>query len=214
MAVMVPERRVLPETKHTGYSEIDRVATARLLLVRSVLWSCWQGHESRDCRSRFCCGVVAQGQPSPDSAVTITMDPISSLSLACNVLDMVDRALKYGKTIHEIYSSTSGHTEQLKNLDDAVQSIAAVANEIEANGGKLTETKTDFRMREVAQQCNAVCQAIREFLTKCKAKDGSLLSAVAARLRLTFEKSDLERLQAKLEESSQSLNSLIVARML
>jgi len=142
------------------------------------------------------------------------MDPISSLSLACNVLDMVDRVLKYGKTIHQIYSSASGQTEQLKNLDDAIQSMAAVANEIEAIGGQITETKTDFRMREVAQQCNAVCQAVQEILIKCKAKDGSLLSAVAARFRLTLEKSDLEMLQDKLNESSQSLNSLIVAKTL
>jgi len=46
------------------------------------------------------------------------------LSLACNILDNVDRAIKYGKTIREIYASTSGLPNQLQLLDDAAQSMS------------------------------------------------------------------------------------------
>jgi len=135
------------------------------------------------------------------------------LSLACNILDNVDRAIKYGKIIREIYASTSGLPNQLQLLDDAAQSMSVVADELEKTAASILQTETDIRMRDVSKECGEVCRAIRALLTKCKPTvPNSALSSAVARLRISLNKGDIEGFQVKLQECSRSLNSLVAAK--
>jgi hypothetical protein len=47
------------------------------------------------------------------------MDTVSAFSLAVNIIDMVDMAVKTGKELHELYSSTSGFTKENEALTQA-----------------------------------------------------------------------------------------------
>jgi len=70
-------------------------------------------------------------------------------------------------------------------------------------------------MRELTEECCAVCVAIQEILEKCKPKkEKSVLSAASASIRSLLNKSDLDKFQAKLDKSVQSLNSLVSAKTL
>ena len=66
------------------------------------------------------------------------MDPISGLSFACNMLDMVDRAIKYGKTIKEIYDSSTGLSSKHENLDSVAKSMIAVTEELQNLQSQIT----------------------------------------------------------------------------
>ncbi len=143
------------------------------------------------------------------------MDPIGGLSLACNVLDMVDRAVQYGKTIKEICDSANGLSAQHESLEGVTQSMATVTKDLQAVQGRILHSETDVRMQAVAEECSAVCLAIQEILTKCKPKkENSVFSATAARIRISLNKSDLDKFQGKLDASTKSLNSLVAAKTL
>jgi hypothetical protein len=143
------------------------------------------------------------------------MDPISGLSFACHVLDMVDRAVTYGKTIKEIYDSSTGLSSRNENLDNVTKSMIVVTEDLQNLQCQIIQSKPDPKMQEVAEECSAVCVAIQDILTKCKPKkEKSVLSAASASMRSFLNKSDLDKFQAKLDKSVQSLNSLVSAKTL
>jgi hypothetical protein len=149
------------------------------------------------------------GKAPPD------MDPISGLSFACNVLDMVDRAITYGKTIKEIYDSSTGLSSSNEDLDGVTRSMVAITEDLQNLQGEITQSKPDPHMQEVTEECSAVCIAIQIILAKCKPKrERSVLSAASASIRSLLNKSDLDKFQAKLDKSLQSLNSLVSTKTL
>lgn len=146
---------------------------------------------------------------------SVLMDPITTLSLSCNVLDLFDRAIQCGSKIKQLYDSSTGHTEDQKNLQDVTNTIATIAHELQSAQFQIAESPSDQRMQEVAKNCSFVCDAIRSVLDKCKAKkEKSITSASSAAIRALLHKSDIERLQSELEKGMIMLNSLVTARTL
>jgi hypothetical protein len=140
---------------------------------------------------------------------------MEGLSLACNVLDMVDRAVAYGKTIKEIYDSSTGLSSRNEDLDSVTKSMIVVTNDLESLQGQITQSKPDPKMLEVAEECSAVCIAIQDILAKCKPKrEKSVFSTAIASIRSSLNKSDLDKFQARLDKSVQSLNSVVSAKTL
>lgn len=143
------------------------------------------------------------------------MDPVSALALACNVLDMVDRAVTYGKTIKEIYESANGLSSKNDDLESVIQSMAVVTEDLENVQGDIASSRPDAKMQEIVEGCATICVATQDILTKCKPKrEKSVRSAAAASIRALLNKSDLDKFQAKLEKASKSLSTLISAKTL
>ena len=143
------------------------------------------------------------------------MDPISALAFACNVLDMVDRAVTYGRTVKEIYDSTTGLSSKNEDLASVTQYMVVVTEDLQDLQGAVARSKPDAKMQQILEECTVVCNAIQEILTKCKPKkEKSIRSTAAASIRSLLNKSDLDKFQDKLETASRSLNALVSAKVL
>ncbi|KAK0671548.1 hypothetical protein QBC41DRAFT_54841 [Cercophora samala] len=133
------------------------------------------------------------------------MDPISAFSLTVNVLSTVDIAVRTGKTLWELYKSTSGFTKQTDDLRAAIGQFDAALGELSTPAlGLNTSTNA------AAQQCSQTIRDIRAIIDSCKArKQSSVISAVKAKLEATKQKSKLQNLQEQLERMSTQLRFLL-----
>ncbi|KFA48242.1 hypothetical protein S40293_07367 [Stachybotrys chartarum IBT 40293] len=143
------------------------------------------------------------------------MEPISALALACNILDLIDRAFKYAAIIKQIRDSETGLREKHEKLMSDTEGLSAIADELRHVQHEVSQAPVDARMREVAMQCNSICAAIQTIVEKCRRKrERSLLSAAGASIRIMLHKSDIEELQAQLESGQKMLMSLVSIKTL
>ncbi|KAK4675962.1 hypothetical protein QC764_507830 [Podospora pseudoanserina] len=131
------------------------------------------------------------------------MDPISAFSLAVNVLSTVDIAVKTGKTLWDLYKSTSGFTKQTDKLLLAMSQFDAAL-------GQLANPRLDASARLASERCSATIKEIRAMLDLCKArKPSSVASALQAKAQYTKHKSELQDLQKELESATGQLRTAL-----
>ncbi|KAK1758915.1 hypothetical protein QBC47DRAFT_314808 [Echria macrotheca] len=145
------------------------------------------------------------------------MDPISAFSLAVNVITVVEVAVKTGKTLHELYKSTSGFTKETQELiqatgqfEKALASLDSAQNQLAAaqDPGIADATAT------ASKQCGEAMQAIKAILKQCRCgKPSSTRDALKTWLKTNVKhRAKLEELQANLESATRQLKiSLAIA---
>src|SRR5271154_4492512 len=104
------------------------------------------------------------------------MDPISALSLACNVLELIQLAIKTGAIMKQIYESPEGLRKKHESLLEQSKTLETVVGGLEDVQSQISQTQSplDTRMQEIAADCALVNAAIKKVLDKCKPKDKSL----------------------------------------
>ncbi|KAK8112911.1 hypothetical protein PG984_013437 [Apiospora sp. TS-2023a] len=119
------------------------------------------------------------------------MDPLSALSLSCNVLDLIEKAVKCALLVKKLH-------------DGASMEIGEDAETVYDN---MQELQTS--MDNILAHCEEHCLALDKVLCKCKpTKKSSWRSAGAAAIRLKISKSDIEGLERKLKEQRTALGML------
>jgi hypothetical protein len=145
------------------------------------------------------------------------MDPITTFSLAVNVFTMADIAVKTGKTLRELYKSTSGFTKQTEELnrarsqfEKALASLNAAQNQLDTAKGSEIDNTTAM----AAKRCGQTIQAIKAILDQCKvSKPSSARGVIKGWFQSSIKHgSKLDELQATLESAiSQLRTSLAMA---
>jgi hypothetical protein len=145
------------------------------------------------------------------------MDPISAFSLAVNVVTMVDIAVKTGKTLRELYKSTSGFTKQTQELIQATSQFEKTLAALDAAQNQLATAQSpaiDDATAMAAKRCGQTIQAIKAILDQCRVgKPSSARGAVKGWFQSSIKhRPKLEELQATLElATSQLRTSLAIA---
>lgn len=145
------------------------------------------------------------------------MDPISALSLAVNVVAMVDTAVKTGKTLRDLYKSTSGFTKQTQELIQAMSQFEKALTVLDGAQNQLATVQspgTDNATATAAKQCGQTIQAIKAILDQCRvAKPSSARAVVKGWFQSTIKhRSKIEALQSNLESATGQLRtSLAIA---
>lgn len=135
------------------------------------------------------------------------MDPISALSLACNIVDLVGDAIKCGETVLNIYSSVSGLQEAQATVEREAGRIKDVAIGLTVYQSQLT---ANAEIKKTADRIVTQCDALRVVLDHCRSKKKkSLLSAVNATARSMIKSGHIQRLQKELDFSRKELNTWI-----
>lgn len=136
------------------------------------------------------------------------MDPVNAFSLAVNVFTMVDIAVKTGKTLWELYKSSSGLTKQAEDLGKATtdfETALAALNDAQAQFVSLHSTDIDKETVRATEKCVEAAHAIKMVLDDCKTSKQSMLAAMKALFRFKAKKNKLEELQAALERAKDAL---------
>lgn len=143
------------------------------------------------------------------------MDPLTTFGLVCNLLTVVDAAVKCGKTIAELYESTSGYTRDTEGLRKAFRDLEAIERDLTASQSQVPPTGSRKRMQDAAADCARIAHRIKEILVSCAAqRTRSLTSAMKAYLKFAVRKSEILRLRDELETSSTKLALLVTTTTL
>ncbi len=143
------------------------------------------------------------------------MEPISALSFACNIIDLLERGIKAGAIIKEIYQAPDGLRKHDKALLDQPDTLSVVTAGLRDAQGRITDSPVDARMKEVAAKCSALCVQMEAVVDKCRPKKAdSVVSATNASARALWYRSEMESLEAELEKGIQMLMSLVATATL
>jgi hypothetical protein len=128
------------------------------------------------------------------------MDPLTALALACNVLDLVDRAIKCGKTVYKLYKD--GFTEDQEDLESVTGTMESVVTGLQKapNNANVRKSAMDPQIIKLLTESTKLCGELRDLVKKCKPETpGSWRAAGVAALKKLVHKSDIESLEKKLE---------------
>lgn len=144
------------------------------------------------------------------------MDPISAFSFAVNVITLLDITVKTGKTLHDLYNSTSGFNKETEELSQATSRLKSALDSLDAAQGQLVtapSTAIDNSTAMAAKWCGETVQTIQRILEECRVKHkSSARGAVKSLFRSSKHRPKLVELQETLEQATNQLRtSLAIA---
>jgi hypothetical protein len=134
------------------------------------------------------------------------MDPLTAIGLACNVIDLVDNAIKCGKVVYKLYKD--GFTDDQDDLKAVAETMEAVVTGLQKapNKANVRKTALDPQITELLTRSSTLCTSLRDLIKKCQPKTkGSWGSAGVAALKKLVHKSEIESLEKDLETCRNSL---------
>jgi uncharacterized protein YoxC len=143
------------------------------------------------------------------------MEPLSALSVACNIITITDTAVKTAKTLHELYNSTSGFSSKNENLVKETDHLKQAIEQLRQAGSQLTASQPhDANITRATDHCDQVVKSITAILDECRVKKPKSTRSVMkawGKLHLKHS-SNLLDLQTSLQSATDQLNiSLVIA---
>ncbi|KAH5068687.1 hypothetical protein HBH95_191200 [Parastagonospora nodorum] len=146
------------------------------------------------------------------------MDPLSALSIASAVIQIVDFSSKVIARTREVYQSADGSIEEITliedataNLDDLMKDLMS-KTEIEAFTRGAFDRKTpDQQLIQLAEDSNTLANELNQTLKACRVKkDGSQRGALSQGLRSVLEQKSLTTLKQKLDELRKQIDTTLL----
>jgi hypothetical protein len=140
------------------------------------------------------------------------MDPATAIGLACNVLDLVDRAIACGKTVHKLHKD--GFTEDQADLGAVADTMEEVVTGLQKapTNAKVRKSALDPEIAKLLTKSTLFCINLRDLLKKCQPETkGSWRSAGVAALTKLVRKSEIESVKNDLEACRASLAIVLSA---
>jgi hypothetical protein len=139
------------------------------------------------------------------------MDPGTVYSLFCDIITLVDGAIKTAKSLNELYHSSSGLSKEAQRLQDQTEHLTAIANSLSSSQAQLRLMPQRPLLNKVVEECVEVSRMIQLILDKSKV-DHSGPKAVAvlkAWTRSQTTKAELQELQLELQANSDRLRNVM-----
>jgi ribosomal protein L17 len=146
------------------------------------------------------------------------MDPLSALSIASAVIQIVDFSSKVIARTREVYQSADGSIEEITLIEDATANLDDLMTElmskteIEASTSGAFEQKTpDQQLIQLAEDSHTLANELNQTLKACRVKkDGSQRSALSQGLRSVLEQKSLTTLKQKLDELRKQIDTTLL----
>ena len=134
------------------------------------------------------------------------MDPVTAIGLACNVLDLVDRAIKCGKIVHKLYKDGfTDDQDDLETVADTMETVVARLREAPKTAN-VRKSAMDPQIAQLLTKSTTLCASLRDLIKKCKPeKTGSWRAAGVAALKKLVHKSEIQTLEKNLEACRSNL---------
>ncbi|KAJ9605381.1 hypothetical protein H2200_010038 [Cladophialophora chaetospira] len=144
-------------------------------------------------------------------------DPISALSLACNVLQLVEQAIEAAKLCKDLYQR--GSLDENNSIEEYADRIGAANNDLDAvlKRRALAPTTRTTRLDKICDESTKAAAALKLELNKLKLSKkqgiGQLGRAFTMTLRTIWKKGTIERLQHQLEAQEAALRAGLVKEL-
>jgi hypothetical protein len=137
------------------------------------------------------------------------MDPVTAYGLFCNIITMVDTAVKIAKNLKELYDSSNGFSKEAQRLREETDHLTAISNDLSASQVQLSSIPQHPLLTKVAEECVEVSKRIQLIQDKCKVNSQGLkaVAVFKAWVRSQNAKSELQGLQLELQTSRDRLQN-------
>lgn len=138
------------------------------------------------------------------------MDPVSALSLSCNVLQLIEAAVRTGQAIYKIHKKgkvegLEDASQKLRDLDELVQCAAKLS---EKPGSQATTDSARQTATQILQHCSQDMEALKKDLQKLESsRHGIRRSLFALKTVATGSANEVDQARSRLERSREWLNS-------
>jgi hypothetical protein len=141
------------------------------------------------------------------------MDPITSFSVFCNILTVVDVGVRTGRKLKELYDSPGGFTRESALLQRETENLRKTAAELAKCQSQLSPNPHQPLLIKVANECVNVSSKIQALLEECKVDPKSTRTAAVIKswMRSERKKGELYRLQEELQSSAEGLKTAMAA---
>ena len=140
------------------------------------------------------------------------MDPLTALSFACNVLQLVDGAIRCGRVVHKLHKD--GFTDDHEDLEVVANNMEAIVTGLQnvTNTSNVRKSTLDPQITSLLARSTKLCASLRSLILRCQpGTKGSWRSASAAAFRQLVHKSEIESLEKDLETCRTSLATVLSA---
>lgn len=138
------------------------------------------------------------------------MDPLSALSVACNVLQLVELGGKLVSTAFEAHNSATGQSVDNAFIDERTQELQACMGEMKSSllsrSSQLDQTiqRLAGRGEEITKELIALLQYVRA------RSPGKMWSSLAAAFRQMKKDSQIKTLTARLDKLQKDLSLYLI----
>lgn len=129
------------------------------------------------------------------------MEPLSALSLFCNIADICNHSIKVFKQCREIYTSVTGRRSQDEALLEYLGELQHILNTLRSSASKL---KRDDSYKSIVgpldrmeAQLSAAVQMLNEFRAN---KSGNYLATAIAAAKVVWGQGKLDRTLQELKQ--------------
>lgn len=141
------------------------------------------------------------------------MDPLSAVSLFCNILDLADKAIKAVTLFQELYVSLDGRSERdtaLLNFTSQLKEILDSLPVSHAAAGSTADS-TNVLLSTVTRKCKQLASEILQIIDYCKVrKSRHCLAALRALGFAILNKRKLDDRVREMKACRDELNFLMV----
>ncbi|KAI0104231.1 hypothetical protein GGR51DRAFT_522080 [Nemania sp. FL0031] len=140
------------------------------------------------------------------SALSSTMDPLSALSLACNIIDLVSKAIKGVVAIVEVSKSANGVSNANETINREADGLKGIVEDLRGYQSQPAYETADRKVQEISTTLISRCDELQKVLNGCKSsRRFGILSATNAYLKVLHKKEDIEHLQNNIVSSRDEL---------
>ena len=140
------------------------------------------------------------------------MDPISALSLACNVIQLVEFSVESVKVCKELYDN--GSLDENEKIEKYTADITAANKDLQAALRNCKPGSKPSKILQVAQDASATANELKVALNKLKLSKSQgvrrLGNAFKSTLKTLITNGTIQRLQKRLELQDAALRSTIL----
>ncbi|KAI0535290.1 hypothetical protein GGR58DRAFT_504417 [Xylaria digitata] len=140
------------------------------------------------------------------------MDPLSALSVACNIIDLVDKGIKAAATVVEIYKSVDGISKNNEIINREVGSLKDIVADLQNCQSQASYNTADQNIREISTTLTSKCAELQSVVDECKSSQKrGWLSATNAYSKILRKRGKIEQLQSDIVSSQNQLSLRVAA---
>jgi hypothetical protein len=125
------------------------------------------------------------------------MDPISALSLAFNIIDLVGKAVKGGAAVVESYKSVSGLNHANETIDREAASLRGIVADLQHCQSQASDNTANQEMRQISANLILQCVQLQSALDECRSsKKWGIFSAGKASAIALLKVGKIQKLQS------------------
>lgn len=149
------------------------------------------------------------------------LDPFTALSLAGNVVQFVQLACNLTAKAHDVYSSTSGVSEEDLEMETVttrllgtVQELDTHLNTVDRAISHASTSKSSKRLSEIANACRMIAEDILRRLDAMKMREPpTVWRSVRQAFKIMWTKEELDALMKRLKAYIAELDTTILVSM-